>query len=185
MSDDLRNAYKTILKGVGEDIKREGLLETPKRASDAMAYLTSGYNEDLGALINGAVFESSCDEMVLVKNIEFYSLCEHHLLPFTGICTVAYIPNGKVLGLSKVARVVDMFAKRFQIQEHLTQQIAQAVQKTTDAAGVAVTIEGKHFCMMMRGVSKQRSVMSTFSMLGVFKEDAAMRKEFFSALRQK
>jgi GTP cyclohydrolase I len=170
--------YSALISSVGEDISREGLVKTPERAAKAMAYLTSGYEKSLKEVINGAVFESSSDEMVMVKQIEFYSLCEHHLLPFFGKCHVAYIPNGKVLGLSKVARVVDIFARRLQIQEELTQQISQAIMDAVEAKGVAVVMEAKHMCMMMRGVERQHAVMTTQSMTGVFKTDLSLREAF-------
>ena len=161
MNNELTNHYQQILVGLGENPQREGLLDTPKRAAKAMQYLCNGYGKSLDEVVNGALFESDNDEMVIVRDIELYSLCEHHLLPFIGKAHVAYIPTGKVLGLSKVARIVDMFARRLQIQENLTRQIADAIQKVTNAAGVAVVIEAQHMCMMMRGVEKQNSVMSS------------------------
>ena len=175
--------YREILVGLGENPEREGLLDTPKRAAKAMQYLCNGYEKTLDEIVNGALFASDNDEMVIVKDIELYSLCEHHLLPFIGKAHVAYIPTGKVLGLSKVARIVDMFARRLQIQENLTRQIAEAIQQVTNAAGVAVVIEAKHMCMMMRGVEKQNSVMNTSVMLGEFRENAATRSEFLSLIR--
>ncbi|PZQ26277.1 MAG: GTP cyclohydrolase I FolE, partial [Ectopseudomonas oleovorans] len=168
MSQPLSQQYREILVGLGENPEREGLLDTPKRAAKAMQYLCHGYQQSLDEIVNGALFESDNDEMVIVKDIELYSLCEHHLLPFIGKAHVAYIPTGKVLGLSKVARIVDMYARRLQIQENLTKQIADAIQQVTNAAGVAVVIEAKHMCMMMRGVEKQNSVMSSSVMLGAF-----------------
>ena len=179
----MENAYADIIRGVGEDLGRPGLLDTPKRAAKAFKYLCKGYEEDLDTLVNGAVFPSDNDQMVLVKDIELYSLCEHHLLPFIGKVHVAYIPSGKVLGLSKVARIADMYARRLQIQENLTKQIADAIQQVTNAKGVAVTIEAKHMCMMMRGVEKQNSSMVTSVMLGEFRENAATRSEFLSLVR--
>ena len=161
MSQPLSQQYREILVGLGENPEREGLLDTPKRAAKAMQYLCHGYQQSLDEIVNGALFESDNDEMVIVKDIELYSLCEHHLLPFIGKAHVAYIPTGRVLGLSKVARIVDMYARRLQIQENLTKQIADAIQQVTNAAGVAVVIEAKHMCMMMRGVEKQNSVMSS------------------------
>ena len=169
MSQPLSQQYREILVGLGENPEREGLLDTPKRAAKAMQYLCHGYQQSLDEIVNGALFESDNDEMVIVKDIELYSLCEHHLLPFIGKAHVAYIPTGKVLGLSKVARIVDMYARRLQIQENLTKQIADAIQRVTNAAGVAVVIEAKHMCMMMRGVEKQNSVMSSSVMLGAFR----------------
>jgi GTP cyclohydrolase IA len=171
-----------LLSDLGEDPAREGLKDTPRRAWQALCTLTSGYQQDLAALVNGAVFESSMDEMVIVKDIELYSLCEHHLLPFIGKCHVAYIPNGKILGLSKFARIVDMFARRLQIQENLTQQIARAVLAVTQAKGVGVIIEAQHLCMMMRGVEKQNSRMTTSVMLGLFRNDDRTRTEFLNLL---
>lgn len=182
MSDTLAAHYKAILEGLGEDSSREGLRDTPQRAAKAMQFLTKGYQETLEEIVNGAIFESDNDQMVIVKDIELYSLCEHHLLPFIGKCHIAYLPNGKVLGLSKFARIVDMFARRLQIQENLTRQVAEAVQNITGAKGVAVIIESKHMCMMMRGVEKQNSSMNTSVMLGAFRESQATRSEFLSLM---
>jgi GTP cyclohydrolase I len=181
--EQLTESYRAILQGIGENPEREGLLDTPKRAAKAMAYLTEGYRTDLDAIVNNAVFESDNDEMVLVRDIELYSLCEHHLLPFIGRVHVAYLPAGKVLGLSKVARITDMFSRRLQIQENLTLQIANAVQQVTDAKGVGVIVEAKHMCMMMRGVQKQNSVMTTSVMLGRMRDNPATRQEFLSLAR--
>ncbi|MBX6325718.1 MAG: GTP cyclohydrolase I FolE, partial [Chthoniobacterales bacterium] len=161
---------------------RQGLQRTPDRAARALEFLTQGYRQDLDQIINGAVFESPASEIILVKDIELYSLCEHHLLPFIGRAHVAYIPNGKVIGLSKVARIVDVFARRLQVQENLTTQIAEALMNFLQPAGVAVVVEAKHLCMMMRGVEKQNSVMKTSCLLGVFKDDARTRSEFLSLL---
>ena len=182
MNNELTNHYQQILVGLGENPQREGLLDTPKRTAKAMQYLCNGYGKSLDEVVNGALFESDNDEMVIVRDIELYSLCEHHLLPFIGKAHVAYIPTGKVLGLSKVARIVDMFARRLQIQENLTRQIADAIQKVTNAAGVAVVIEAQHMCMMMRGVEKQNSVMSSSVMLGVFRESCNTRHEFLQLI---
>ena len=182
MNQNLSDHYQQILVGLGEDPSREGLLDTPKRAAKAMQYLCNGYDKSLEEVVNGALFESDNDEMVIVRDIELYSLCEHHLLPFIGKAHVAYIPTGKVLGLSKVARIVDMFARRLQIQENLTKQIADAVQQVTNAAGVAVVIEAQHMCMMMRGVEKQNSVMSSSVMLGAFRESCNTRHEFLQLI---
>ena len=174
----LEHNYTQILTQLGEDVSREGLRDTPLRAAKAMRYLCNGYTKSLEEVVNGALFASDNDEMVIVKDIELYSLCEHHLLPFIGRAHVAYIPTGKVLGLSKVARIVDMYARRLQIQENLTREIAEAVQQVTGAAGVAVVIEAQHMCMMMRGVEKQNSSMVTSVMLGQFHDNAATRSEF-------
>ena len=182
MSHPLSQQYREILVGLGENPEREGLPDTPKRAAKAMQYLCHGYQQSLDEIVNGALFESDNDEMVIVKDIELYSLCEHHLLPFIGKAHVAYIPTGKVLGLSKVARIVDMYARRLQIQENLTKQIADAIQRVTNAAGVAVVIEAKHMCMMMRGVEKQNSVMSSSVMLGAFRESCNTRHEFLQLI---
>ncbi len=175
--------FSNIIASLGEDPKREGLLDTPKRAAEAMKFLTQGYQQDVAAIVNDALFESDMDEMVIVKNIELYSLCEHHLLPFVGKCHVAYIPQGKILGLSKIARIVDVFARRLQVQERLTKQIAEAVLDVTKAEGVGVIVEAKHFCMMMRGVEKQNSVMTTSMMLGSFRNEAATRAEFLNLVK--
>lgn len=179
----LEDHYTAIITGLGEDVTREGLQRTPQRAAKAMRYLCKGYDEDLDTLINGALFSSETSEMVLVKNIELYSLCEHHLLPFIGKAHVAYLPNGKVLGLSKVARIVDMYARRLQIQENLCRQIADTMMEVTGALGVAVVIEAQHMCMMMRGVEKQNSVMVSSVMLGAFHDNATTRAEFLSLVR--
>jgi GTP cyclohydrolase I len=181
--DRIATAYRELLDAVGEDVDREGLRRTPDRAARALEFMTQGYRQDLEEIINGAVFESSASEIILVKDIELYSLCEHHLLPFIGRAHVAYIPSGKVIGLSKVARIVDVFARRFQIQENLTTQIAESLMRCLEPSGVAVVVEAKHLCMMMRGVEKQNSVMKTSCLLGVFKEDARTRSEFLSLLR--
>lgn len=179
----LKKQYEKIITLLGEDPSREGLLNTPERAAKAMQFLTQGYQQDLPSLLNGAIFESDMNEMVIVKDIELYSLCEHHLLPFYGKCHVAYLPQGKVLGLSKIPRIVDRFARRLQIQEQLTKEIADCVMESINAAGVGVIIEARHFCMMMRGVEKQNSSMTTSVMLGSFREDSRTRMEFLSLLR--
>jgi len=181
--DAISNAYTTILEGLGEDPKRDGLRDTPVRAARAMEFLTHGYSQTLEEVVNGAIFESESDEMVIVRNIELYSLCEHHLLPFTGKCHVAYLPQGRVVGLSKIARIVDMFARRLQIQENLTREIADAVGKVTEGRGVGVIVEARHLCMMMRGVEKQNSSMTTSAMLGRFRSDINTRNEFLSLVR--
>lgn len=184
MTDVLKENYLQIIRQIGEDPDREGLLKTPNRAARAMEYLTQGYEQDLDTVLNGAVFETDNDEMVIVKDIEMYSLCEHHLLPFVGKAHVAYLPQGKVVGLSKVARIVDMYTRRLQIQEQLTTQIATAIQQITDAAGVGVVIDASHFCMMMRGVEKQHSSTTTSAMLGTFRDNHRTRDEFLTLLRR-
>ncbi|WP_461517879.1 GTP cyclohydrolase I FolE [Porticoccus sp.] len=178
----MADCYTQIIESTGEDISRPGLKDTPQRAAKAFEFLTRGYHQNLDEVINGALFPSDANEMVIVKDIELYSMCEHHLLPFIGKCHVAYIPDGVVLGLSKVARIVDMFARRLQIQETLVSQIANTIESVTGAQGVAVIIEAKHMCMMMRGVEKQNSVMKTSAMLGAFRKDQATRNEFLSLI---
>ena len=180
----MEESFLQLLQAIGEDPNREGLLRTPTRAARAFEFLTNGYRQSLDDVVNGAIFESDASEIILVKDIELYSLCEHHLLPFIGRAHVAYIPNGKVIGLSKVARLVDVFARRLQIQENLTVQIADALMKTLRPAGVGIVVEAKHLCMMMRGVEKQNSVMKTSCLLGTFKEDARTRSEFLSLLKE-
>ncbi len=180
--EKLIEAYAQVIENVGEDVSREGLVKTPERAARAMQYLTRGYNQSLEDVLNGAVFSTDNDEMVILKDIELYSLCEHHLLPFIGRAHVAYLPNGKVIGLSKIARIVDMYARRLQIQENLTKEIADAIQEVTDALGVAVHIRARHLCMMMRGVEKQNSEMSTSIMLGAFRSSPATRAEFLQLI---
>ena len=177
-------AYAAIIRAVGEDPAREGLRATPRRAARAMEFMTQGYRTELSRILNKAIFRSNNDEMVIVRDIELYSLCEHHLLPFVGRAHVAYLPKGKVIGLSKIPRIVDMFARRLQIQENLTRQIADCVQDVTGAKGVAVVIEAKHLCMMMRGVEKQNSSMTTSAMLGRFREDTRTRTEFLTLIRR-
>ena len=178
MSSGLEQFYEAIIRGVGEDPGREGLKDTPARAARAMQYLTRGYGQTVEEVVNNAIFESDNDEMILVKDIELYSLCEHHLLPFIGKCHVAYIPTGRVVGLSKVARIVDMYARRLQIQENLTKQIADTLMQAISPAGVGVIIEARHLCMMMRGVEKQNSMMTTSMMLGSFRDHDRTRAEF-------
>jgi GTP cyclohydrolase I len=172
-----------ILREIGEDPSREGLLRTPARFEKAIKYLTSGYRTDVAKIVNGALFTVQYDEMVIVKDIEFYSLCEHHLLPFYGIAHVAYIPNGKVVGLSKIPRIVDMFARRLQVQERMTQEIAETLQDILQPRGVAVVCEAQHFCMMMRGVEKQHSGTVTSAMLGAFRERKETRDEFLTLVQ--
>ncbi len=178
----MQQSYANILTAVGEDLTRPGLQDTPMRAAKAFSFLTSGYSKTLAEVTNSAVFPSDNHEMVLVKNIEFYSLCEHHLLPFYGRVHIAYLPEGQVLGLSKFARITEMFARRLQIQENLTQQIAEAVAEVTQARGVAVVIDSAHMCMMMRGVGKQESTTRTVSFVGDFKTDKDARREFLNAV---
>jgi GTP cyclohydrolase I len=180
----METSFHDLLQAVGEDPQREGLLKTPARAARAFEFITNGYRQSLDEVVNDAIFESDASEIILVKDIELYSMCEHHLLPFIGKAHVAYIPQGKVIGLSKVARIVDVFARRLQIQENLTTQIADALMHILHPVGVAVVIEAKHLCMMMRGVEKQNSVMTTSCLLGSFKEDARTRTEFLSLLKQ-
>ncbi len=182
--EKIAQAYRSILEGIGEDPQRRGLQATPQRTAKALAYLVKGYHEDVGKIINNALFSSQAEEIVLVQNIELFSLCEHHLLPFFGKCHVAYLPNGWVLGLSKIARIVDVYARRLQIQEELTAQIATKIMTVTQAKGVAVTIEARHLCMMMRGVEKQNSIMKTSSLLGAFRNSPATRAEYFSLLNE-
>jgi len=181
----MQEQWKQIIEAIGEDTTRPGLVDTPERAAKAFAFLNRGYNQDLETVVNDALFPSDSSEMVLVQDIEMYSLCEHHLLPFVGRCHVAYLPQGKVLGLSKVARVVDMFARRLQIQEQLTLQIAQSIEQVTGALGVGVIIEAEHMCMMMRGVEKQNSITKTSAMLGSFRDDSKTREEFLSLLQMR
>lgn len=179
----MKDLYRQIIQSIGEDPEREGLQDTPERAAKAMQFLTAGYHQSLDQIINDAIFESEMDEMVIVKDIELYSLCEHHLLPFIGKCHVGYLPTGKVLGLSKIARIVDYFARRLQIQEQLTKQIAECIADITQASGVGVVIEAKHLCMMMRGVEKQNSTMTTSMMLGCLREKASTRMEFMTLIK--
>ena len=179
----MKDLYKQILHDIGEDVNREGLQDTPERAANAMLYLTKGYRENIDDIINGALFESDMNEMVIVKDIEMYSMCEHHLLPFLGKCHIGYLPKGHVLGLSKIARIVDFFAQRLQIQERLTTEIAECIATITSARGVAVVVEARHLCMMMRGVEKQNSVMTTSVMLGDMRTNPSSRMEFLNLIR--
>ncbi len=176
--------FSKIIEAVGEDVNREGLLDTPARAAKAFQFLNKGYQESLEDVLNNAIFEAETEDMVIVKDIELYSLCEHHLLPFIGKCHIGYIPQGKVLGLSKLARIVDMYGRRLQIQEKLTKQIADTVEQATGAKGVAVVIEAKHLCMMMRGVEKQNSVMTTSVMTGIFRKEISTRSEFLNLINR-
>ena len=174
---------KSLLIELGEDPEREGLKKTPERVAKSLTYLTRGYRQNVKTVVNGAYFTSGTNHMVILKNIELYSLCEHHLLPFYGTCAIGYISTGKVLGVSKLARIVDMFARRLQIQERLTEEIADAIMKETGAEGVGVVINAKHLCMMMRGVEKQRSEMTTSAVLGSFRADEKVRQEFLSLIK--
>ena len=179
----MEEQWKKIIEAIGEDPNREGLLKTPERAAKAFQFLTRGYHQDIDEIVNKAIFTSDTDEMVIVRNIELYSMCEHHMLPFIGKAHVAYLPQGKVIGLSKIARIVDLFARRLQIQEVLTKQIADCVNTAIGAAGVGVVIEAKHMCMMMRGVEKQNSIMTTSCMLGKFREQVQTREEFLRLIK--
>jgi GTP cyclohydrolase I len=179
----MQQYFAKIIEGIGEDVERPGLVDTPKRAAKAFEFLTKGYHQSIDEVVNGALFPSDSNEMIMVKDIELYSMCEHHMLPFIGKAHVAYIPTGKVVGLSKIARIVDMYARRLQIQEQLTVQIAECIADITGASGVGVIIEAKHMCMMMRGIEKQNSSMKTSAMLGSFRSNQATRTEFLSLLR--
>jgi len=180
---DMQENVREMLLAIGEDPEREGLRKTPERVARSFAYLTSGYSRKLEEVVNGAIFEAESDDMVIVRDIEFFSLCEHHLLPFFGKCHVGYLPNGKILGVSKIARIVEMYARRLQIQERLTREISQAISQTLGCTGVGVVIEAQHLCMQMRGVEKQHSVMTTSSMLGSFRRELATRNEFTRLIR--
>ena len=178
----LEKNTRDLLELIGENPNREGLINTPKRVAKAWNFLTKGYKEDLDALINNAIFEGESKDMVIVKNIEFYSLCEHHMIPFYGKAHIGYIPDGKIIGLSKLARITDLFAQRLQVQERLTSQIAQCLQDVLNPRGVAVVLEGKHFCMLSRGVQKQNSIATSSSMLGIFREKESTRNEFLKLI---
>jgi GTP cyclohydrolase I len=184
-SASLAELIREILDRVGEDPSREGLLRTPVRVASALEFLTRGYTQNAEDILRKALFTVSYDEMVIVKDIEMFSLCEHHMLPFFGKVHIAYVPNGKIIGLSKLPRLVDVFARRLQVQERLTTEIAEAIQNTIEPQGVGVVIEARHLCMMMRGVEKQHSAAVTSSMLGVFREHAQTREEFLSLIRAK
>ena len=183
-SDSIAAGMKSILQQLGEDPSREGLVQTPQRAAKALRYLTSGYETDLDSIVNGALFTHPCDEMVIVRDIEFFSMCEHHLLPFFGKIHVGYLPDKKVIGLSKIPRIVDMFARRLQLQERLTQQVAETLRDVLQPKGVAVICEARHFCMMMRGVEKQHSGTMTSAMLGAFRSRKETRDEFLTLVRK-
>lgn len=182
MESRLEGAYRIVLEELGETPDREGLVRTPHRAAEAMRFITSGYTTDLETIVNGAIFQEDADDMIMCRNIEFFSMCEHHLFPFFGHAHIAYIPNGRIIGLSKLARITDMFARRLQVQERMTVQIAEAVQQTLQPLGVGVVIEAKHMCMMARGVEKKASDMVTSHVLGSFRTDRATRAEFMNLL---
>ena len=179
----MEDLVRQFLQEIGEDPEREGLKKTPGRVDRCWKFLTRGYTQDLDTVVNGALFEAESDDMVIVRDIEFFSMCEHHLLPFFGRCHVGYIPNGRIIGVSKVARIVDMFARRLQVQERLTREISSALSQILDARGVGVVMEARHLCMQMRGVEKQNSVMTTSSMLGSFRRELATRNEFTRLIR--
>lgn len=174
---------KELLEEIGEDPSREGLLKTPLRVAKSWSFLTSGYKKDLNKIVNNAIFTEDCDNMILIKDIEFYSLCEHHMIPFYGKAHIGYIPDGKIIGLSKLARITDLFSQRLQVQERLTNQIAQCLQEVLNPRGVAVVLEGKHFCMLSRGVQKQNSIATSSSMLGIFREKESTRNEFLKLIQ--
>jgi len=182
---DIAHHVKAIIEALGEDTEREGLVRTPVRAEKALRYLTSGYTTDIGDIVNGALFDVKYDEVVIVRDIEFFSMCEHHMLPFFGKVHVAYLPDAKVIGLSKIPRIVDVFARRLQIQERLTQQIAETIQQLVNPRGVGVICEARHFCMMMRGVEKQHSGAITSAMLGAFRNNKETRNELLSLIGQR
>jgi len=180
---EIKKAVTTILTAIGEDPKREGLIDTPDRVSRSWEFLTRGYRQDQEKVINDAYFECECDDMVIVKDIEFYSMCEHHLLPFYGKCSIGYIPTGKVFGVSKLARIVDMFARRLQLQERLTREVAETIDNAIAPEGVGVVMEAQHMCMVMRGVEKKNSKMVTSAMLGSFRNETATRMEFLNLIK--
>ena len=180
---DFQKNIRDIIVELGEDPEREGLVKTPERVERSLRFLTRGYHQNLEEVVNGALFEAESDDMVIVRNIEFFSMCEHHMLPFFGKCHVGYIPGKKIIGVSKIARIVDMFARRLQVQERLTKEISHALMDILDAEGVGVVIDAQHLCMQMRGVEKQNSVMTTSSMLGSFRRELATRNEFTRLIR--
>lgn len=179
----MKELIKKLIEELGEDTSREGLLDTPERVEKSLKYLTRGYSQDIESVVNGAIFNVECNDMVIVRDIEFYSMCEHHMLPFFGKCHIGYIPNGKVLGVSKLARLVDVFARRLQLQERLCGQIARVIEEVIQPEGVGVVMEGQHLCMLMRGVQKQNSVMTTSAMLGSFRKEAETRAEFLKLVK--
>ena len=179
----MENAFKTILEAVGEDPTREGLVKTPARAAEAMRHLTCGYKMDVMEVVNGAIFEESYEDMVIIRDIEFFSMCEHHLLPFFGKVHIGYLPSGKIIGLSKLARLVDVFARRLQVQERMTVQIGSALMEVLNPTGIGVVVEARHLCMMARGVEKQSSKVTTSEMLGTFRDDRKTRQEFLELLQ--
>jgi GTP cyclohydrolase I len=181
----LEDAFRSIIEELGEDPHREGLLKTPHRAAEALRFLTSGYQQDVDEVLNSAIFEEPYEDMVIVRDIEFFSLCEHHLLPFYGVVHIGYLPKGKIIGISKLARLVEVYARRLQVQERMTVQIGESLQKALQPKGVAVVIEGRHLCMMARGVQKQNSKVTTSEMLGTFRSDRRTREEFLSLLKQR
>ena len=180
---ELEELFTDLLKNLGEDPNRQGLVKTPRRAAKAMQFLTRGYHQDIDKILNEAIFDENYDEMVIVKDIEFYSLCEHHILPFWGRCHVGYLPRKRIVGLSKIPRLVDMFSRRLQVQERLTREIAEALETALDPRGVAVVIEGQHLCMMARGVQKQAPKMTTNVMRGTFRDDSSTRAEFLRCIQ--
>jgi len=184
-SDPIEGAFRRIIREIGEDPRRDGLIKTPRRVAESLRFLTSGYHQDVDKVLNGALYDVAYDEMVIVKDIEIFSMCEHHMLPFFGRCHVAYIPTKKVIGLSKIPRLVDVFARRLQVQERLTTQIAETIMEKINPFGVGVVIEAKHLCMIMRGVEKQNSVAVTSAMLGIFRKKIETREEFLSLVRKK
>ena len=181
----IEEEIRRILLELGEDPEREGLLKTPERVRKSLQFLTRGYKQDINEVINGAIFNEDCDDMVIVRNIEFFSMCEHHMLPFFGKCHIGYVPKGKVFGVSKLARLVDVFARRLQIQERMTRQIAMQIMESVAPDGVGVVVEAQHLCMLMRGVEKQNSVMKTSCMLGSFRRSEATRLEFLNLIRER
>lgn len=185
MKSSLEDLIRSLLCEIGEDPEREGLIKTPRRAAAAIRSMTAGYHQDLNHVVGDAVFREDAEDMIVVRDVEFFSTCEHHLLPFFGYAHVAYIPNGRIIGISKVARLVDMFARRLQVQERMTQQIAVALQEVLEPQGVACVVEAKHLCMMARGVEKQASNVSTSYIIGVFRENPMTRKEFFDLIRDR